>query len=128
MQCPNCRGEQFQHPAEPSAVEIRVCLSCGHEVAVHCNYLIPGSYPDHHARFLGTYRVSSPVSAIKDHLKLQRILKDGERFSPSKLERQFLDKKAAWDLGEFLDFEKERIEAECKKQGVNVTFSKVEEH
>ena len=64
---------------------------------------------------------------LKALLKLKHSLEFAERFSAASLEAQYLNGSRHWDLGEFLDFEVERAEAECKEAGVSATFCKLVE-
>ena len=127
MQCPVCHGEEFQYPQERTALEIHVCRTCGHELAVHCNYSIPPIFRSKHALFSGSYTVPCPSEALKSHLTIKKLLKDCERFQPSELERQFLARRPIWDLGLFFDIEVERIKTACEKLSIEIDFSKVVE-
>ena len=127
MRCPTCNCEQFKRPLERSALEIYVCLNCGHEVAVHCNYPFPPSLQAKHDLFIGKHTVTDTGSATKNYLKLKNLLSGCERFQPEKLEKQFHERKLVWELGLFLDFEVELIKVECNRLAIAVDFSKVEE-
>lgn len=127
MQCSICNSKGFRFPQERSALEIHVCLTCGHEVVVRCNYPISPAFQSKHEFFTGTYKVSSLSNVTKNYLKIKKLLKDCERFQPSKLERQFLDQKFFWELGLFLDFEVERVRSECEKLSIKIAFTKIVE-
>ncbi|WP_157778829.1 hypothetical protein [Massilia violaceinigra] len=72
--------------------------------------------------FSGTYTLPDPRDATKNYLKMKRLLHGCERYRQWNLERQFLDKKLVWKLGEFVDDEVERLLPECEKQGIAIEF------
>ena len=130
MKCRSCGGEDFQRPEVPSALEQWECLACGTKEYVHCNYLPSHAYlskVSRHARFQGSVDIESDEMRLKAFLKLKHSFGFAERFSATALEGQYLNGSQHWDLGEFLDFEVERAEAECKKAGVSATFRKLAE-
>ncbi|MBV1776668.1 hypothetical protein KSF73_13205 [Burkholderiaceae bacterium DAT-1] len=125
MTCPVCGGDKIQYPAERTSMEICKCLSCGHAFAVHCVYPIPEQFRSTHKVFRGAYVVPSEDEKAKSYIKLKNILKGCERFQLSKLEKQRIEGKKIWELGEFLDFEVERIKVDCGRNALSIQFEEI---
>ena len=74
--------------------------------------------------FSGVHIVSNHTEAIKNFTKLKKILIDCEWFDLSQLEKQYLEGKFTWDLGQFLDIEVERINEKCRELSIQITFDR----
>ena len=124
MSCPICGAghDSIRRPVEPSAMEVHLCTSCGHEFAVHCQYPIPEEYWSKNKIFLGTYTVPNENEVAKSYIKLTKILRYCEWFQLSKLEQQRIEGKKTWELGQFLDVEVERIKEECRAHAISICF------
>lgn len=125
MKCTSCGGEDFHRPEVPCAIEQWECVICGSKMDVHCHYLPDISGIPRHDLFRGFAIFESDDELLKAFLKLKHALKFAERCSANSLEAQYLKRSLQWDLGEFLDLEVERAEAECMKAGVNAQFIKL---
>ena len=121
----NLSRRTIKDPSEPSAFANYACIKCGHEIFVHAHYLLDGSSAAKSETFVGRFCASNPDEAPKEYLKLKKILLGSERFNASRLESQFVGRSLEWNLGEFLDFERERIESECNLQGITISFEKI---
>ena len=126
MQCPNCKSEDIERPATPSAMEIHKCRTCGEEIAVLCHYLPAKEHQLKRAIYRGRHCLSAPKDAAKNFIKLKKILRDCRWFQLANLENQRIAGKTEWMLGEFLDFEVERILNLCQASSIEVVFEKVE--
>lgn len=126
MSCPNCGGDCIKRSAEPSAIEIHLCESCGHQFAVHCLYPIPEQYRSKHKRFWGTYNVPSESDLAKSYIKLKKILEGCEWFQPYELERQRIEGKKVWELGQFIDVEVNRINESCRSNTISIDFEEID--
>lgn len=92
---------------------------------MHCNYPIPEEYGSKHKLFLGFHSVASSKAAIKSFIKLKKILKGCEWFDLSKLEKQKMEGKSRWELGQFLDIEAEKIQRLCGEENIEIEFVEI---
>jgi len=122
MTCESCGADDFERPAVPSAMEIWRCRNCGLDVAVHCHYIPDLSGFRAPVYFAATASFDTKVEALKALFKLKRSLAFAQHLRVSHLEEQQRAGQLTWLLGDFYDFEVERVTEACAQAGVRVSF------
>lgn len=85
-------------------------------------YPIPEGSQPQHKLYYGTHKVAIPQDATKSYLKLKKVLAGYQSFELSQLEKQYLEGKQIWELGQFLDIEVEKIKEQCEKFTIFIEF------
>jgi hypothetical protein len=101
------------------------CLDCGSGIDVRCHFVHEFAGMPQSQVFRGTASLAPDASAVKAILKLKKILHIATHFSLAALEAQHLKGKREWDIGDFYDFEMERVKDECNIVGLTLSFTEL---